>query len=294
MELHQIRYFVAVALVGSFTKAAKQCHISQPALSSAIRQLEMECDQMLVQRSYPKAILTASGKAFLIRATKILEEVENASRELHEMQSVLGKTVKVGVPPTISPYFLPRVTRAFMRDHPDTDLIVIEETTADLLKLLEEESMDLAIVTLPITTGQFAVEKLFTEELVLAFPADHPLARKEQIQGRELQNQSFILFKDGHCLADQTQIFLNEHAVRPRIALRTHQIETVRELVAAGLGIALVPAMVRSREVGGVIYRSLEPPHPTRTIAVIWRKRHKHTRAAAEFLAQLRKTAAEW
>ena len=218
MEIQQIRYFVAIASVGNFAKAAQRCHVTQPALSSAIRQLEMECDQTLVERSYPKAILTPSGKTFLIRATKILDEVANLSRELHEMQAVLGKTVRVGVPPTISPYFLPRVTRPFMQNFPDTDLLVVEETTADLLKLLEEESMDLAIVTLPITAGQFEVEKLFTEELVLALPSAHPLARKQRIQGNDLHNQSFILFKDGHCLADQTQIFLSEHAVRPRIA----------------------------------------------------------------------------
>jgi LysR family transcriptional regulator, hydrogen peroxide-inducible genes activator len=294
MEIRQIRYFVAIASIGNFTKAAKRCHVSQPALSSAIHQLEIECDQALIERSHPKAILTASGKAFLIRATRILDEVENASRELHEMQTFLRKTIRVGVPPTIAPYFLPRVTRSFMQNFPDTDLLVVEETTADLLKLLEEESMDLAIVTLPITAGQFEVEKLFTEELLLALPSGHPLARKQRIQGNDLQNQSFILFKDGHCLADQTQIFLNEHAVRPRIALRTHQIETVRELVSAGLGIALVPAMVRLHEEGGVVYRSLESPHPTRTIAVIWRKRHAHTPAATEFLSQLRKTAKEW
>ncbi len=235
MEIRQIKYFVAIASVGNFTKAAKRCHVTQPALSSAIRQLEMECDQTLVERSHPKAILTPSGKTFLIRATKILEEVESASRELHEMQTSLRKTVRFGIPPTISPYFLPRVTLPFMQNFPDTDLLIVEETTADLLKLLEQESMDLAIVTLPITAGQFEVEKLFTEELLLALPSGHPLARKQRIQGNELQNQPFILFKDGHCLAEQTQIFLNEHAVRPRIALRTHQIETVRELVSAGL-----------------------------------------------------------
>jgi LysR family hydrogen peroxide-inducible transcriptional activator len=254
----------------------------------------MECEQTLIERTHPKAILTPSGKMFLIRATKILEEVENASRDLRELQTLLRKSVRLGVPPTISPYFLPRVACPFMQNYPDTDLLVIEETTADLLNLLEEESMDMAIVTLPISAGQFEVEKLLTEELVLALPSSHPLARKKRIRGSELQNEPFILFKDGHCLAEQTQIFLNEHAVRPRIALRTHQIETVRELVSAGLGIALVPAMVRLHEEGGVAYRSLESPHPTRTIAVIWRKRREHTPAAAAFLSQLRKTAKEW
>jgi LysR family hydrogen peroxide-inducible transcriptional activator len=295
MEIQQIRYFVAVAAVGSFTQAAKRCHVTQPALSNAILQLEEECGYKLLERLHHKVALTASGEAFLIRGRNIVSEVDHIPRELRDLHASHRGRLAFGVPPTVAPFLLPKVVGSFVQECPDVQLtITTEKTTAELTPLLKLGAMELAIVTLPVHDGSLAVEKLFTEELLLALPARHLLRRKHCVEGPDLRDQSFILMKDGHCLAEQTRVFFHEHAIRPHVVLETHQIEILQGLIATGLGVSLVPAMARLREYPDVVYRSLENPKPTRTIAVAWRKGHEPTCVATEFLSQLRKVAKEF
>jgi LysR family hydrogen peroxide-inducible transcriptional activator len=291
MEFHQLRDFLAVAATGSFSKAAKKCHVAQPSLSKAIQRLEDEFGEKLFVRLKRQAVLTPAGEIVQRRATRILNEVEQAKRDLEDARGLRRGKVNIGILPTISPYFLPRVLAQFTQKFPALQVVVTEETTVDLLKLVETWELDLALVSLPIPDTNLETETLFQEELLLAVPSKHSLAVKPSVSVKDLDGEKFILMKEGHCLADQVLTFCHEKDLRLQIVLKTSQIETVHSLVMAGMGISLVPQMARISGRIPLVYRSLENPKPTRSVTAVWRNGHDHTRAAAEFLNQLRQSA---
>lgn len=291
MEFHQIRDFLAVASTGSFSGAAKKCRVAQPSLSKAIQRLEDELGEKLFIRLKRQAVLTPAGEILQRRATRILTEVEQTKRELEDTHGLRRGKVNVGVLPTISPYFMPRVLAQFTQKFPTLEIVIVEETTADLLKLIESWELDLALVSLPISENGLAKETLFREELLLTVPSKHPLAIKTKVEVKDLESERFILMKEGHCLADQVLTFCEDNELHLQIVLKTSQIETVQSLVMAGLGISLVPQMARISGRIPLVYRSVENPKPTRTVTAIWRKDREHTRAASEFLNHLRRTA---
>lgn len=292
MEFHQLRDFLAVASTGSFSKAARNCRVAQPSLSKAIQRLETEVGEKLFVRSKRQAVLTPAGEILRRHASRILAEIEQTKRELADTNALRRGKVHIGVLPTISPYFLPRVLAQFIQKFPAIQIEVVEETTADLLKLIEGWELDLALVSLPLPKDA-ALEKetLFREELLLAVPSTHQLAIKPKVAVKDLDCERFILMKEGHCLADQVLTFCEKSGLNLQIVLKTSQIETVQALVIEGLGVSLVPQMARISGRIPLVYRSLENPTPTRTITVVWRKRREHTRASAEFLNHLRQTA---
>jgi LysR family transcriptional regulator, hydrogen peroxide-inducible genes activator len=291
MEFHQLRDFVAVASTGNFSEAAIRIRVAQPSLSKAVQRLEVEVGEKLFVRSKRNTRLTPAGEVLYRRALRILNEADQAHREIAETNGLKRGAVKIGILPTISPYFLPRVLAQFAQNFPTLRVAVVEDRTADLLKLVEGGDLDLAIVSLPLPKNAFAKEILFQEELLLAVPPKHPFAIQEKIDVRELENERFILMKEGHCLADQVLTFCHKNELKLQIVLETSQIETVQALVIAGLGISLVPQMARSSGKIPLVYRSLENPKPTRTVAVVWRKGIEHTRAASVFLNDLRHTS---
>ncbi len=285
MELHQLRYFLAIQKTGSFSRAAEGCHVAQPSLSQQILKLEAELGEKLFERSRRQATLTAAGELFRPRAESVLREIHEAKREVRDARG--GATrgeVNLAALPTIAPYLLPGILRGFRRRSPSVQLIVHEETTDRAVRALAQREMDLALVSLPITDGRMEVRSLFREELVLALPRGHALARKRSIGATDLQPENFIFMSDTHCLGAQTLQFCYAQGFSPRISCRSAQIETVQALVAAGMGISIVPAMARQRhDAASVIYRSLGQAKPTREIALIWNKKRELSRAARDF-----------
>ncbi len=284
MELHQLRYFLAVVKTGSFSRAAESCHVAQPSLSQQILKLEAELSERLFERSRRQATLTGAGELFRQRAENVLREIQEAKREVRDAHG--GDTrgeVNLAVLPTIAPYLLPKILRDFGRHCPAVQLIVHEETTERALRALAQRELDLALVSLPVTDGRMEVRSLFREELVLVLPRGHALARIRAIGAADLQPENFIFMSETHCLGAQTLQFCYAQGFSPRITCRSAQIETVQALVAAGVGISIVPAMARQR--GGakrVVYRSLGQAKPTRDIALLWRKKRQLSRAAQE------------
>lgn len=291
MEFHQLRDFVAVAATGSFSEAAKKCRVAQPSLSKAIQRLEVEVGDKLFIRLKRRAVLTPAGEMLFKHANRILMEVEELKREIADAQGLRRGTVTVGVLPTIAPYFLPRVIEQFAEACPAVEVVIHEETTAGLLKLVETCELELAIICLPINRTSFETQVLFTEELLLVVPSKNPLAVKEKVYATDLRNERFILMNDSHCLSDQVLNFSTKNDLRLHVVLRSSQIETIQSLVMTGLGISLAPQMAKVGQRTPLVYRSLEKPKPTRTLAVIWRKGRELTRAAAEFLKHLRQVA---
>ena len=285
MEMHQLRYAVAVARTGNFSRAAEQCHVSQPSLSQQIQKLEEELGERLFDRMKRQARLTGYGEIFMTRARRILDEVEHAKREANDAKELLRGTLCIGVLPTIAPYLLPGVLAEFADKFPGVEVVVQEDTTGQLLKHLGSFDIDLAIASPPIANPHFEVSALFSEELLLALPAGHALTRKQSITASDLHAEKLIVMKEGHCLGDQVLSFCERRGVRAGISFRSAQLETIQSLVRAGLGISLVPAMAVNRgDAGAPEYRSLENPKPTRKLVTLWPKRRPPGRAGKEFL----------
>lgn len=287
MEMHQLRYMVALARTGNFSRAAEQCHVAQPSLSQQIKKLEDELGERLFDRMKRQARLTAHGEAFLQRAVRILEEVEAAKREATDAWDLLHGTVAIGVLPTIAPYLLPDIMAQFSVKFPGVEIVVQEDTTAQLLKLLHAYEIDLALVSEPINDDRLVTVELFTEELLLALPPKHPLILKRTVTADDLAAEKLIVMKEGHCLGDQVLGFCERRDLKARISFRSAQLETVQKLVCAGLGISLIPAMAAQGKRGhSPHYRSLHSPRPERKIILAWPKQRPPGRAANE-LARL-------
>ena len=281
MEIHQLRYFLAVAKAGNFSRAAENCHVAQPSLSQQILKLERDLGEQLFERKARQVLLTPAGELFRERATKVLHELHEARREVRDCEGEPRGQVALAALPTIAPYLLPKIIRGFARRCPAVATIVHEETTDRAMRALEDHEIDLALVSLPIDSPRVEIRPLFSEELVLVLPKSHPLLRKRALTGADLEPEKFIFMAETHCLGTQTLQFCYAKGFTPQISCRSAQMETVQALVAAGLGISMVPAMARQSP-ARVSYRSLGRPKPARTIALVWNKRRHLSRAACE------------
>lgn len=285
MEMQQLRYVVAVARTGNFSRAAEQCHVSQPSLSQQIQKLEEELGERLFDRLRRQAKPTPQGEAFLRRAVRILEEVDAAKREAAETRDLVRGRLVVGALPTIAPYLLPAAMAEFSARFPGVELVAQEETTATLVKLLHAYEIDVAVASLPLPDERLAVKELFSEELLLALPPNHPLAGRRRVAAADLQGERLIVMREGHCLGDQALGFCESRKVRPKISFRSAQLETIQALVCAGMGISLIPEMAtRGDRKDLPLYRPLDAPKPSRAIVCAWPEQRPPGRAAVEFL----------
>jgi LysR family transcriptional regulator, hydrogen peroxide-inducible genes activator len=288
MEMHQLLYFVAVARTGNFSRAAEQCHVSQPSLSQQIQKLEDELGERLFDRMKRGAKLTSHGEAFLPRAVHILEEVDAAKREAVDAKHLLRGAITVGVLPTIAPYVLPGEMARFIQKYPGVEIIVQEDTTAQLVKQTLTYEIDFALASHPIRNERLEIKELVVEELLVALPPGHPLTRKRILNPADLERERLIVMKEGHCLGDQILRFCDRRNLQPKISFRSAQLETIQALVRAGVGISLIPAMaVQDSRSDPVEYRSLQSPRPERTIVAFWPKQRPLGRGAKEFLAKI-------
>lgn len=284
MEIHQLRYVVAVARTGSFSRAADDCHVSQPSLSQQVGKLEEELGERLFDRDRRQTRLTAAGERFVVRAARILEDLAEARREAEETKALLRGTVTIGVLPTIAPYLLPPLVEEFLRRHPSLQVAIHEDTTTALEGLMLRHEIDFAIASLPLRDDRLEITPLFTEELLLALPARHPLASRRSLRLGDLEAAPFVLMKEGHCLGDQALQFCQQKGLRPRIVSRSAQIETIRRLVGAGLGLSLVPRMaVTAPGDEAVAFRSLAGTPPSRDIIAFRHRGRPLTRVARAF-----------
>ena len=289
MELHQLRYFVAVADLRNFTRAAERCLVAQPSLSQQIIKLERELGTPLLTRAGRTVDLTDAGRTFLPRAQRILREVEEASLAVSDDLDTGRGSISVGVIPTIAPYFLPRVVRDFVRGWPNAEITVREDVTERTVRELVEGRLDLAVLATPVTHSRLRSEELFEEELLLALPAGHALTSRRRIRMEDLRDEPFLLLGEEHCLGDQVLGFCEQHAMSPVPVCQSAQLLTVQELIALGIGISLVPAMARKHDKSRRrVYRSLVGDRPTRTLRVAWLEGRYRSRVVNGMLDCLR------
>jgi LysR family transcriptional regulator, hydrogen peroxide-inducible genes activator len=284
MEMHQLRYFAAVARTGTFSRAARECRIAQPSLSQQILKLEEELGDRLFERTRRKALLTPAGSLFLPYAVSILESAERARQEIREIGGQVRGKILLGALPTIAPYFLPDVICSFRKKYPEVEMIIHEETTQQLLRGLEENELDLALISDAPPSPRIEIQKLFSEELFLCLPAFHPLVQRNKVAAADLQHEKFILMQEGHCLGAQAQQFCNSKGFQPEISCRSAQIGTVLAMVQAGLGISLIPKMALPRpSEDGIICRSLHGVRPRRMLALALSGQRKPSLCVLEF-----------
>lgn len=269
MELDQLRYFLRVAERGNFTRAAEDLMISQPALSRSIQKLEEELGQPVFERKARSVSLTDAGMRLQARAQQVLSIIADTKAEITD-DGESGR-VRVGAIPTIAPYFLPEILQKFSAAFPRATLIVQENTTDHLLKNCTQGEIDLAIVALPVPVKYLEVEELFSEELLLVLPPDHPLVTQSRITLRDIEPLPFVLLDEAHCLSDNIVTFCRQRSFQPVSVERTSQLAMVQELVSLSHGVSMVPEMARVRDQSDRrVYRSLSGAKPMRTIAVVW------------------------
>jgi DNA-binding transcriptional LysR family regulator len=284
MEMHQLRYFAAVARTGNFSRAARECRVAQPSLSQQILKLEDEVGERLFERTQRRALLTPAGSLFLPHALNILDAAERGRQEIREMGGQVRGNIRLGALPTIAPYFLPNVIRSFRAKYPEVELIIQEETTQQLLRGLEEKELDLALLSDAPPNPRIEIRPLFSEELLLCLPATHSLVKQKKVVADDLRDEKFILMQDGHCLGAQAQQFCESKGFHPEISCRSAQIGTVLAMVQAGLGISLIPEMALAgapRE--GIVYRSLDGVRPRRILALALPEQRKSSLCVIEF-----------
>jgi LysR family hydrogen peroxide-inducible transcriptional activator len=268
MEIHQLRYFLAIAQAGSFTGAAKASHVSQPSLSSQVAKLEDELGGPLFERGRKGARLTDRGERFRPRATEALRQLEQGRQELEDLSGLKGGKVSLGCLPTTGAIMLPPLLTAFRKAYPKVQVSLREDSSPGLRQALLGGEVDLAIVDEAGLGAGLESARLLQEPLLLALPARHRLAKAKRLSFAKLREEPWVLMKSGHGFrAIVDQIFARAQVV-PNVVFESDEIATVQALVASGLGLSLVPRMVR-RE--GVAYVRVEGSEPTRSLALAWR-----------------------
>jgi LysR family transcriptional regulator, hydrogen peroxide-inducible genes activator len=288
MEIHQLRYFCAVARHGTFTRAAAAERVAQPSLSQQVRKLEDELGARLFDRLPKRARLTAFGAAFLPKAGRILHEIADAGSEIREMAGEEAGELVVAAIPTVAPYLLPRVLGGFAREHPTVGIRVVEDITPALTARLEEGTVDVAIVALPVPGDGIRAVELFREPILAAVPAGHQLAGRKAIRMEELKDEPFLLLKEGHCFRESTIAACNRARMRPNVVFESGQFATILAMVSAGMGVSAVPVMA-ARPVEGCRYVPFADARAMRRIGAATLRRRFETRALRAFLGHLGK-----
>lgn len=287
IEFQQLEQFVALARTRNFTRAASELNLSQSALSRAIQKLEDQVGQPLFERKPREVVLTDLGELLLDRAKEILKLVEDTFSLLSEA----GRhgRIRLGAIPTIAPYFLPGLLRNFAGAHPDISVVVMEDTTENLIRRCSHGEIDLAILALPLIAKYLQIEPLFDEELLLVVPSGHPLATEESITAEAVESYPFVMLNEAHCLSDHIASYCRQQSVQPVTVERISQLTTVQELVALGHGVSIIPEMARRVDFGERrVYRSFTGEKPLRTVAMMWNPYRYQSKWVKELMDHLR------
>lgn len=285
MNLRDLRYLVALAEHRHFGRAAAACFVSQPTLSTQIRKLEDELGVVLVERAPRRVLLTEVGAQIAERARVVVHDVDQIKALARRTLDPESGTLRLGLFPTLGPYLLPHAMPMLRQRFPRLELLLIEEKTPIVLRQLHEGKLDAGVLALPLHDEQLQAELLFEEPFVLAVPRSHRLAKRESVTTKDLAGERLLLLDDGHCLRDQA-LDVCQMAGAGERDFRATSLETLRQMVAAGVGITLLPALATQPPVPASPDIRLLPfgkQAPSRRIALVWRK----SSAMAGFLASL-------
>ncbi|WP_221032338.1 LysR family transcriptional regulator [Actomonas aquatica] len=288
MELHQLRYVVAIANTGNFTRASEVSFVSQPSLSQQVAKLEKELGHKLFHRLGRRAVPTDAGAVFIERARRILVEVENATSEIRD-DPQLGRQITLGAIQTVAPYILPSLIMRTREVLPNLQINTYEGFRGDLVEGLVDGRIDLALVAMPLNDSRLSTESIFREPLLLAVGRNHRLATKRTFTVADLADETFIMMGRSSTLTEQVNEFCGEYDFEPKIGFRCGQVSTLKSLVGLGLGIAILPRLVQSpADHNTIIYRHLTDRMPTREIGIVRHLQRYQSRGMGQFLELIR------
>ena len=276
MNLRDLEYAVCLAGEGQFRRAAARCHVSQPTLSTQIAKLEDELGVQLFERGARAATPTVNGRALIRQAQVVLDEIERLKALARAGQDPLQGPFHLGVIPTAGPYLLPLLLPGLRQRWPQLQLLLREEQTAALLDRLRAGSLDAAILSLPLDGTDLRWEPLLREPILVALPRRHKLAGRARVAPDALASEPIILLEEGHCLRDQSLAVCDAAGLtQRRDDVQAAGLESLRQMVMAGIGIALVPELATVTPFGAsdlAVYRRFAPPEPTRELVLAWRR----------------------
>ncbi len=277
VKLKDLRYLVALADTRHFGKAAERCFVSQPTLSAQLKKLEDYLGVTLIERQPKHALLTQAGEAIVARARRIIESSDEVVEIARSHKDPLAGRLRVAMLPTIGPYLLPGVAPRIRKALPRVELMLYEYQTGPMLAKLHSGEVDVGILALPVDLDGLDSRALYDEPFVVAVPASHPLAQKSAVRPDDLKGVTLLLLEEGHCLRDQALDVCNRLDVHEKQDFRGTSLETLRQMVAAGAGVTLLPELATHgphSTTRGLVVRPFARPAPTRQIGAIWRRTH--------------------
>jgi LysR family hydrogen peroxide-inducible transcriptional activator len=279
MTLTELRYIVAVARERHFGRAAEACFVSQPTLSVAIKKLEEELDVKLFERGASEVTVTPLGEAIVRQAQSVLEQAQAIKEIAKRGKDPLNGPLRLGIIYTIGPYLLPELVRNTIAMSPQMPLMLQENFTVKLLEMLRTGELDCAIMAEPFPDTGLAIAPLYDEPFMVAVPTGHPLAKRKKISSEELKKETMLLLGNGHCFRDHVLEVCPEFARFAsdaegiRKSFEGSSLETIKHMVASGMGITVVPQLSVPKEVQEhVRYIAFEPPAPLRRVVLAWRR----------------------
>ena len=291
MNLRDLAYLVAVADHRHFGRAAEACYVSQPTLSTQIKKLETQLGVPLVERNPRHILLTPAGEEVVARARSMLQQADDIRGIAQHARDPEAGSIRLGLFPTLAPYLLPHVVPAIHARFPHLELLLVEEKTEVILAQLRSGELDAGVLALPVNHEGLHLHPLFTEEFVLAVPTDHPLATTGgPVDLSVLATEDLLLLEEGHCLRDQALEVCRLSGGRERRGFRATSLETLRQMVAAGVGITLLPELaVRppvppSRDIALLRFSGSVP---SRQIAMLWRDTNTYQTVLPDLAALL-------
>jgi LysR family transcriptional regulator, hydrogen peroxide-inducible genes activator len=275
LKLKDLRYLVAVADTRHFGQAAARCFVSQPTLSAQLKKLEEYLGVQLVERQPRRIALTEAGSQVVARARRIIEASDEIVALAELQRDPLAGRLRMALLPTIGPYLLPLVAARIRRKLPRIELLLYEYQTGPMLDHLQAGDIDLAILALPVPSDGLVERALFDEPFVVALPEQHALASRKTLKATDLNGETLLLLEDGHCLRDQALDVCARAQLHEKQDFRATSLETLRQMVASGGGITLLPLLASSGAYGnarGVVTLPFAKPVPVRHIGALWRK----------------------
>ncbi|MBP1994560.1 LysR family transcriptional regulator [Paenibacillus eucommiae] len=273
MDVRQLSYFLEVAEQASFSKAGHNLHLSQPTLSKMVKSLEEELDVLLFDRSTRRIHLTDAGEVVQAHAQIIMKALENLRFALTDVKEMKKGKFTLGLPPVIGASFFPKIIAGFHKQYPQITIQLVEEGGKLIEQSLLEGSIDLGVTVLPVDEELFEVVPLVQRELMLVLNAKHPLAESSQISLLDLQKESFILFRKGFALHDRVREACVRNGFEPNVTYESTQWDMISEMVAADLGISLLPETIcKKLDASQISAIRMNEPKVHWNLAIIWRK----------------------
>ena len=273
--LQQLRYLVALADTLHFRRAAEECHVTQPTLSAQLKELEARLGAALVESARPRVVLTPVGREVAARARGVLRDVAEIAAVARQGRAPLSGTLKLGVVQSLGSYLLPLILPALRQHHPGLRPYIREGLPRILLSQLSDGAEDLLFFPLPVAGRGFETARLFREPLLAVLPRDHPLAARPTVAPGDLRGETVMALEPGHQLYNQVRQLCDTIGAQLSHDYEGTSLDTLRQMVAMGMGVSLLPALYVRSEVAReelVVARPIEGSAPARVIGMVWRK----------------------